>query len=410
MYTKQLVLHFGAALLLLWLGAVVVTKHPLEIGPSLKPTLFFTNTTLLVPCASRPHGGGNLVLPSGARVHAFQNAAFSLAVSLHCFLKVVVVQKSAEVRVGGSTVSLRGEKEVTLAKSNGWWWQEGMAEVPNVFYAIDTLYDTAFFHWILESAVFMNYWQEIKTLFPSSKLVLRRRKTFKTLFFPVFGVDPEDVVYNTGGWSDTIFPDSGEFPPPGPDTFPTPNVLLVPPGQYLHDTSLNMELFKQTLEAFVGKALFYSSSGIEHRAASSKGGRRVLVLPRGRKENNVGLNDRVVPELDTLAEMIESEGMVGAEVLRTDDVRDIRQQVNAVARAKVIFVAAGSAAYFNILFAANATIYIFGPDRHNMDLGRWPYSRAVWDYGGRSNRLIIRNDNISRDALSTLLRDAVLDA
>lgn len=410
MYTKQLVMHFCAALFLLWLGVVVVTKHPPEIGPSLNPTLFITNTTLLVPCASRPHGGGNLVLPSGARVHAFQNAAFSLAVSLHCFLKVVVVQKSAEARESGSTVSLQEEQDVSLAKSNGWYWQEGMAQVPSVFYAIDTLYDTAFIHWVLETAVFLSYWQEIKALFPSCKLVLRRRKTFKTLFFPVFGVDPEDVVYNTGGWSDTNFPDSGEFPPPGPDTFPTPNVLLVPPGQYLHDTSLNTELFKQTLEAFAGKALLYSSSSIEDRAAKSKGGRRVLVLPRGRKENNVGLNDRVIPELDTLAEMIESEGMAGAEVLRTDDVQDVRQQVSAVAQAKVIFVAAGSAAYFNMLFAANATIYILGPDRHKMDLGRWPYSRAVWDYGGRSNRLIIRDDSISKDALSTLLRDAVLDA
>jgi hypothetical protein len=405
MYTKKQVWHLGSALFLLCLVFVVLSKQSPIGGVIAHKNTVLYNSTLLIPCASRAHGDGNLVLPSGVRIHALRNAAFSLAVSLHCVLKVVFQSESR--KDWAETYSLGEEKEATLAQSNEWLWQEGTAKAPNIYYAIDTLYDTAFIHWILESAVFLSYWAEVKTLFPSTKLVLRRPRNFKTLFFPVFGVDPEDVVYNTGGWDAMNFPGSEGFPPPGPDTFPTPNFFLAPPGQYLHDTSLNMILFKQTLESFAGKALLYSSSGAN---LSSRGGRKVLVLPRGKKENNAGPNDRVIPELDSLAEMIESEGMTGAEVLRTDDIKDISQQINAVAQAKVIFVAAGSAAYFNMLFAVNATIYILGPDRHNMDMGRWPYSRAVWDFGGRLNRLVIRDDTISNDVLSTLLRDAVLFA
>jgi hypothetical protein len=261
------------------------------------------------------------------------------------------------------------------------------------------MYDDAFIHWVLESAVFLSYWAELKGTFPHLKLVFRRPKKFKSLFLPAFGVSSKDVLYLTGGCPQTPC----ESLPPYPHAYPLPNLVLIPPGQYLHDGALNIKLFHETLNAFVTTLKAYSQYPVFNDAHRN---RTVLILPRGRKEN-YGPNDRIVPELDILASMVDEGEVLGAHVLRTDDVNDIRHQVNAVSRAKVIFLGAGSAVYFNMLFATGTTVYVFGPDFLRRDSTMFPFSREIVALGSRTNTIIIRDGSIGKEELKALLLESI---
>jgi len=368
-------------------------SHVTEIETEEFPSLPF-NVTLHVPGASHELGAGNLALSSGRRIHSFRNAEFSLAAGVMGYLFVTVrVDKMIS-----SPVLLNNKLEIADATTHNLLWQKNNScDCPaHSLFVIDTMYDDAFIHWVLESAVYLSYWTELKGMFPNLKLVFRRPKKFKTLFLPAFGVSTDDVLYLTGGCPQTA---PCEQAPPFPHAYPLPNLVFIPPGQYLHDGSLNMKLFHETLSAFVTNLIQFSQNLIE--ASDVRLDRSVLILPRGQKEN-YGPNDRSIPELNILASLVEEGNLLGAEVLRTDDLNDIRQQVNAVSRAKVIFLGAGSAAYFNMFFAANATIYVMGPDRIKFD-SKFPYSREICALAGRKNEIIIRDDTIGKDELKALL-------
>jgi hypothetical protein len=353
------------------------------------------NVTLQIPGASNDLGKGNFALPSGRRITAIENAVLSLSVGTLCSLYVTVrTERKIEspIVVANAEIARSTLQGVLLNRIDN-------SSYTNVhqFFVIDTIYDSAFIHWVLESAVFLTYWSELKGTLPKLKLVLRQPRKYKSLFLPVFGIAPDDVVYYTGGWPS---PGPREELPQFPHSYPEPNLVFIPPGQYLHDTLLNVDLFHQTLSTFVKHIKLYSSITEEPLTTFSPH-RSVLVLPRGRKEN-YGPNERKIPELDILASLVEDSDVHGAEVLRSDEVNDIRHQVQAISRAKVIFVSAGSAAYFSMLFAVNSTIYVMGPDRLKLD-SRFPYSRELCALASRTNSIIIRDDSIGKTELRTLL-------
>lgn len=147
----------------------------------------------------------------------------------------------------------------------------------------------------------------------------------------------------------------------------------------------------------------YSQPFIDYERMKS---RSVLIMPRGKVENLV-VNDRAIPELDVLANIVENENISGAEVLRTDSVEDIRVQVAAVANAKVIFVGAGSAAYVNSLFAENATVYALGPGNVMAFSNTFPLFHKTWDLASTANTLILREEAIDEGTLRVLLLKSV---
>lgn len=115
---------------------------------------------------------------------------------------------------------------MSLVRKKGWLWNFGDNIPPNVYFALDDLYDDAFGHWIFECAVFLDYWTELKSLFPQIRLLLRQKKRYKNLFLPVFGVSPENVVYYSGGWPLKTEPDPKLWPLNVPDSYPVPNVVF----------------------------------------------------------------------------------------------------------------------------------------------------------------------------------------
>lgn len=83
--------------------------------------------------------------------------------------------------------------------------------------------------WIFECAVFLEYWKELRGMFPQVKLLLRQPKRYKKLYLPVFGVALEDVVYFTGGWPLKSEPYPLPIPSNIPDPYPLPNVFSTRP-------------------------------------------------------------------------------------------------------------------------------------------------------------------------------------
>jgi len=361
------------------------------------------NITIIIPPASRTNGNGNFALPSGRLLHAFKNVELRLSESALPLGIVLTIRCDTEEGIN-EFINLEDEEGMSYVRKRGWIWNSGEDMPPNVYFALDDLYDDAFGHWIVECAVFLDYWKELRGMFPHIKLLLRQPKRYKKLFLPVFGVAPEDVVYFSGGWPRISESYPLPIPTSVPGPYPLPNLVFFPPGLYASDHLVDIPFFAERHLAFVERVKEYSRSFIDN---SSKWNRSVLILPRGKVEN-LASNDRVIPELDVLAHMVESENIFGAKVLRTDDVKDIRHQVAELANAKVIFVGAGSAAYVNVLFAENATVYALGRGSVMSFSNTFPLNQKIWDLASKKNKLIICEKALDDFTLRILLLDSIL--
>ena len=204
----------SASLILLYALPVSFTAPPSSL--LLSPTPFLHNTTLMVACASSPGGKGNLLLPSGRRVHAFKDVFSSLGDGPACV----------------QWVSFRTEKPGPTLVAEGnpggrQWSNASDGPTPaHVYLALDSLADGAFIHWVAESGVFLALWDELRGLFPNLKLLLRRPKTFKSLILQAYGIDALDVEYYTGGWPKPGLPGAGELPEGTNVYYPTPNLVF----------------------------------------------------------------------------------------------------------------------------------------------------------------------------------------
>jgi hypothetical protein len=169
-------------------------------------------------------------------------------------------------------------------------------------------------------------------------------------------------------------------------------------------TFFNAELLRDTLVAFLRRARAFAGVQYDADPAPAAQQHGVLILPRARKEN---VDSRAIPELGELVDL--AKGVQGVEVFYVDESEDIRLQIRAIARSRVIFVAAGSASYFNLLFASNATIYLLGPDRFNGNMADWPSIRMLWDIAGPSNKVVIRDTRVPEHELRDLFFSSLAD-
>jgi hypothetical protein len=395
------------------------TLQPLEAIAPASPLLVPPhNLTIFVPCAGiAPWGYGNLVLPSGRRVHAYRNV-----------FQATMVQEQEPPgqfftwackgwlgvrtdRAAEPELRLDAQGARLVAARGGWDEAAPTEGSAHVLFAIDTENDGAFIHWVAESAVHLVLWAEIKALYPGAKLLLRQKKGYKALLLPVFGIDAADVMYT---------PQLVARPAPAADgsgshllspvDFPLPNMVLLPPFTLFIDRDANVPAFVERYDALFERLRAYAGLGAGPPVTPSPvRAARILVLPRGSKENFVG-NDRKNQELEVLARLVATGRYPHAAVLRTDTVTDIREQVRAVAGARVLFLDGASAAYFNSAIARNATIHATGYVNHpylaEQHTVLFKLNTAAWAYGARSNTLVEHLETLSEPMLQRLLEDA----
>lgn len=259
-----------------------------------------------------------------------------------------------------------------------------------VYFDIDTDTDGALNHWLFESAVFLEYWIDLKKMHPHIKLLLRQPKGYKvSVATQFFDISEESIVYKNLS----------------PELSGHSNVLTYfPPLLSINDGSTPDVPFAEALWTnFIRHLRFVA--GVE--LPSPWLPNRVLLLPRGKKENYV-FNNRLEPLIERLSSFAEKEPQLpcGAilETYSYDSFVDMRLQVQLQAEAKVYIVAYGSAHFFNIALSRNATI-IVSNKLHWTHHQESPYLILEQKFGERYNRIIWLGGDESESYIYNLLND-----
>ena len=189
---------------------------------------------------------------------------------------------------------------------------------PDIYYfIIDTLYDDAFGHWVLESAIYLPVFNKLKELYPKIKLLLRSKKTYKTIFCDYFNI--KDVCY--------------EIEPNNTCFFPSPITAH-------NDNTISNEY----------KLQFYKFREFFSYDCEQK--YDFVILPRQTKENFKN-NDRTINLNMLLNQKIEN-----SYILNTDKITKLKDQIDIIKSGNNIIVTEGAAFYINSLFCSGKTIYV----------------------------------------------------
>lgn len=202
------------------------------------------------------------------------------------------------------------------------------------YFCMDGVYDTAFAHWIFESAYLLPLFVRLKKMIPSLQIYQFAKRKYKTSMYKAFGIDESDIV----------------------DGVPNArNIFFFPKHGSLADHSDVPEFMNQI-------NMFYEV--LVSQVKQKEKDISILYLPRGSLENFPG-NDRKVQFQETLIEFINKQP--NALVYKTDTTENMVDQIELVRRAKVIVLDYGSNFEYNGFFAENSRIMVLG-NMGNADL------------------------------------------
>jgi hypothetical protein len=196
------------------------------------------------------------------------------------------------------------------------------------YFIIDTYQNEAFAHWVFESAVYLHLFTELKQKYPTIKLALRSPRTYKKLFLKLFNISTDDIVHNIEINNICIFPS---------------------PLSMINDKELNdkFQINARKLKETINKMF----------ATEKQKDINILFMPRQSKENFFA-NNRVNDSTD-IQQNLKSENIKHI-LLNTDDVTNIKIQIDTIKKAKNIIITDGSPFLVNGLFCKNANIIVLG--------------------------------------------------
>ena len=183
----------------------------------------------------------------------------------------------------------------------------------------------AFAHWIIEGAILIPIFKKIKCIYSNIKLHLHICKQFKTLFLNYFNINENDISY-------TLEPNNECF--------------IAEPFTFFDNKSDCSLHFSYVVNFF---------NSIRPEILPEKD-IDILFLPRQTKENFIG-NNRIhnTKQLEDAILL-----MNNCYVLHTDNITDLKDQINFILRAKNIIVTDGSPYLINSLISLNANIICIG--------------------------------------------------
>lgn len=189
----------------------------------------------------------------------------------------------------------------------------------------DTLFNDAFLHWVVESAIFLPAFKKLKDQYPNIKIHIKIKRKYKDLFIKFFNIDENDIEYD-------IKINNISF-------FPIPN------------TSLNNNSISEIYINYFNNFYKY----IQYNTIHDKINDIILILPRGNKENFKG-NDRKYNIDDITNNLIDKSFILKAD----NDINDLNNQIEIINKYKNIILTDGSPFFINGLFANNSNIIVLG--------------------------------------------------
>jgi hypothetical protein len=320
----------------------------------------------------------------GFRLHAYRGVQGTSLTYANGFRTVVLTRaqeeiESAGLRVGGDDPLVLDDAALIRDISHCCHppAPHGAGEGA-VFFDIDTSTHDAFLHWLAESAVFLEYWDDLLAMHPGIRLLLHTKKGFKLAFVKeLYGIPLDRVVFK--------------------DESPDTAALAGEPNAITYFPPL-LTLFEQRTTDFpLFGALWHRLITRLRRVAGVDAPppwlpTRALILLRGSKENYLNNDNRDYRISKALAEHAQREPLlpssrVPLEAVTYDAFPSLMEQVVAQSQARVFTVTYGSAFFFNGALARNGTILVDNPTLFRQQR-TWPYMGFLWEYAAKFNRVL----------------------
>lgn len=212
-------------------------------------------------------------------------------------------------------------------------WEVGVDETlpqsdENLFFMIEHGYDDAFGHWVYESAVFLECFKLLKGQYPTIKLCFRRPKTYKSLFCKLFEITENDIIYD----------------------LPKQNKCFLPPyttnlGVYQKDIDI-----QRSTKYYKTFFTFFKELTLPDLPKN-----KYVIMPRQTKEN-FKPNNRDRPLVNIISHF--KNNNIPFYLLNTDEITDIKDQIQIVRSAENIILTDGSPCAVNGMFCSNKNIHV----------------------------------------------------
>ena len=210
------------------------------------------------------------------------------------------------------------------------------------FFLFESCFDTAFSHWVYESALLLPQYIELKNKYPTLKLVVKKNpnRKYKQLFFDIFKINTSDIYFLNNEYINdckTIY-----------KNVPINNICLVSNYLQILNSSLNTNLFIKLIENF--KSIISKNLNINYIMKKIN---EHLFFPRNKKEN-FKANDRII-DYTKVYEMLKNKKYIEYDTMDTDN---FKNQFELLLSSKNIYLDWGASFFVNGLFCKNSNLYL----------------------------------------------------
>jgi hypothetical protein len=213
----------------------------------------------------------------------------------------------------------------------------------STLFLFETCFDSAFSHWIYESAIYLQYFFELKSKYPELKILVKKnpKKSYKKIFFAALNIHEKDIYWLENEEINdckTVY-----------TNIPINNVCINTKPHYMNTVQLkNNTIFKNLIMNFRNTIMdnlnikYPEEKTIEH-----------LFFPRCKKENYAS-NDRIL-NYEKVYELLKGKQYIE---YYTVDKNNLKEQIELLVSSQNIFLDWGASFIVNSLFCKNSTIYI----------------------------------------------------
>ena len=219
------------------------------------------------------------------------------------------------------------------------------------YFNMNCLFNEAFGHWVLEVAIFLGIYKNLKKQIPNLKLYMPNFRHFKMAFLNAFDI-PKDVI------AETIQPNNTCF--------------------FTDRISHNDSVFNETYKVYLDNFISYFHSNVEKIQKDID----LIYMPRGRRENYVE-NDRRITNEDNIELLLKDK--YNSIVFNADNApENFIDQVKLINRAKIVVLTYGSAFFVNGCMLKNCKILVLDKIESQFN---YPYMRFLRDYIAENNTI-----------------------
>jgi len=236
----------------------------------------------------------------------------------------------------------------------------GSSEKHHNYFNMYCVYDTAFGHWTLEVGIFLVIYKKLKIQIPDLQLYVPNFRFFKEAIINSFDISKDHIVNSIESTNNTFY---------FPERISHNCMTLNPRYEYYFNNFL--DVFKSEVQ------------NIEKDID-------ILYLPRGRKENFIGNDRRIINEDNIELFLKES---YNADIYNSDNAtNNFIDQVKLISRAKIIILTFGSAFFLNSIFLKDSHIIVLDKMENQFN---YPYINFLYNYSLNYNTIdFIYSDNL----------------